>query len=111
MDNCIFCKIRDEIINSKKYYEDDDFFVIADISPKAKKHYLMIPKNHYKLLEDQIENDIKVLGKMLNTLPKISKQLGIEGGYRIIINQGENGGQEVPHLHIHVLGGEKLKNF
>ena len=108
MENCIFCKIRDGVINSKKYYEDDNFFIIADISPKAKKHYLAIPKNHYPLLANQIEKDVEVLGKILNTIPKLESELGIEGGYRLIINQGENGGQEVPHLHVHILGGEKL---
>ena len=108
MENCIFCKIRDGIINSKKYYEDENFFIIADISPKAKKHYLAIPKNHYALLANQTEKDAEVLGKMLNTIPKLERELGIEGGYRLIINQGENGGQEVAHLHVHILGGEKL---
>jgi len=108
MDNCIFCKIAKGIINSKKYYEDDDFFIIADISPKAKKHYLMIPKVHYKLIADQTQNDNLVLAKMIAKIPVLQHELGLDGGYRIIINQGENGGQEVPHLHVHVLGGEKL---
>lgn len=111
MNNCIFCMIANGQINSKKFYEDNDFFIIADINPKAKKHYLMIPKNHYKLLENQTEQDNQVLAKMLKTLPSLVKDLGLEGGYRIIINQDENGGQEVPHLHVHVLGGEKLKGF
>lgn len=111
MDNCIFCKIAKGEINSKKYYEDDDFFIIADISPKAKKHYLMIPKRHYKLLSEQTENDRVVLAKMLEKLTALQSQLGLDGGYRIIINQDDNGGQEVPHLHVHVLGGEKLKSF
>lgn len=111
MENCIFCKIRDGIINSKKYYEDKDFFIIADISPKAKKHYLMIPKRHYKLIREQTEQDRHVLAKMLAKLNELQSELGLDGGYRLIINQDDDGGQEVPHIHIHVLGGEKLKDM
>lgn len=111
MENCIFCKIRDGVINSKKYYEDEDFFIIADISPKAKKHYLMIPKRHYKLIKEQTEQDRQVLAKMLAKLSELQSELGLDGGYRLIINQDDDGGQEVPHLHIHVLGGEKLKDM
>ena len=111
MEECIFCKIRDGVINSKKYYEDEDFFIIADIAPKTKKHYLMIPKRHYKLLSQQTQEDMQVFSKMIATLSKLQQQLGLDGGYRIIINQDDDGGQEVPHLHIHVLGGEKLSNM
>lgn len=111
MENCIFCKINKGEIPSPKYYEDEDFFIIADISPKAKKHYLMIPKHHYAYLSEQNAKDVEILGKMLNKLPQLAKQLGLEDGYRIIINQGENGRQEVKHLHVHVLGGEKLSSF
>lgn len=108
MEKCIFCKIRDGEINSKKYYEDEDSFIIANISPKAKKHYLFIPKRHYKLLADQTAKDTEVLGKMLAKIPTLAKELGIENGFRLIINQGDDSGQEVPHLHVHILGGEKL---
>ena len=108
MNDCIFCKINIGEIPSKKFYEDDNFFIIQDINPKANKHYLAIPKKHYALLSEQEQDDIIVLGKILNTIPKIAKQLGIENGYRLIINQGEDGRQEVKHLHIHILGGEKL---
>ncbi len=108
MDNCIFCKINRGEINSKKYYEDEDFFIISDINPKARLHYLMIPKHHYALIGEQTEKDVEILGKMLNKLSKLAHELGLQDGYRVIINQGENGGQEVPHLHVHVLGGEKL---
>ena len=108
MGHCVSCKIRDGVIPSKKFYEDEDFFIIADVNPKAKKHYLMIPKNHYALLEQQSNKDNEVIAKMLKVLPTLAKELGLENGYRIIINQGSDGGQEVAHLHIHVLGGEKL---
>lgn len=105
---CIFCKIRDGEINSKKYYEDENSFIIADINPKAKKHYLFIPKNHYGLISQQTETDKIVLAEMLNNISSLEKELGIENGYRLIINQGEDGRQEVKHLHVHILGGEKL---
>ena len=71
----------------------------------------MIPKHHYKLISEQSEQDRQILTKMLAKLVEIQDQLGLTDGYRIIINQGNYGGQEVPHLHIHILGGEKLKNF
>ena len=105
---CIFCKIRDGEIESKKFYEDENSFMIADISPKAKKHYLFIPKRHYALLSEQTENDCVILGKMLAKIPALAGSLGIENGYRLIINQGADSGQEVPHLHVHILGGEKI---
>ena len=108
MEDCIFCKIRDGIIPSPKVYEDDDFFIISDIHPKAKRHYLAIPNNHYALIIEQSKNDVELLGKILNKIPNLASQLGIEDGYRLIINQGKNGRQEVKHLHVHILGGEKL---
>ena len=109
MENCIFCKIRDGIIPSKKFYEDENMFVIADIEPRANKHYLMIPKNHYKLLSQMSESDREILGKCFATLASIAPTvLGLENGYRLIINQGDDAGQTVPHLHVHVVGGEKL---
>lgn len=107
---CIFCKIRDGEISSKKYYEDENSFIIADISPKAKKHYLFIPKNHYKLLSQQSKEDVKILGEMLAKIPLLQDELGLQNGYRLIVNQGDDANQEVAHLHIHILGGEKLKD-
>jgi len=105
---CIFCKILNKEINSEIVYEEEDFFVINDIAPKAKKHYLFIPKNHYKLLSEANVNDVKILSNILTKIPTLAQKLGLEEGYRLIINQGDNGGQIVPHLHIHILGGEKL---
>jgi len=108
MNNCIFCKILKKEINSEIVYENDDFFVINDIAPKAKKHYLFIPKNHYKLISEQTQADKEVFLKMLGAIPALASTLGLEEGYRLVINQGEYGGQVVHHLHVHVLGGEKL---
>ena len=111
MENCIFCKIVAGEIPSPRLYEDDKMIVIKDIEPKAKLHYLCIPKTHFALLSEMDESKAEILKHCFETIAKIEKQLGLEGGYRVIINQGENGGQTVHHLHIHLLGGEKLSDF
>ena len=106
--DCVFCKIINGEIPSKKAYEDKNCIIIEDITKKAKLHYLLIPKRHYALLEETTLKDQIILGKCLMKFQKIKKELGLINGYRLIINQGEDGGQEVKHLHIHILGGEKL---
>lgn len=108
MDDCIFCKIADGKIPSKTFYEDDSMFIIADIEPKAKLHYLMIPKRHYKLLSEMTDADAETLARCFKTLAGIAPSLGLAGGYRLVINQGDDAGQTVPHLHVHILGGQKM---
>ena len=108
MNDCVFCKIRDGVIPSPKLYEDDEVFLIRDIEPKAKCHYLMIPKRHFKLLGEMTEDDRAMLGRAFAKIAELAPSLGLENGYRVIINQGDDGGQTVFHLHIHILGGEKL---
>lgn len=108
MENCIFCKIKDGIIPSQKVFENEYFFVIKDIQPLAKQHYLAIPKKHFKLLSDLDDLGLKQLENIFLTLPKIADSLGLQNGYRLIINQGNDAGQTVPHLHVHILGGEVL---
>ncbi len=108
MNECIFCKIRDGVIPSEKLYEDDVFFVIRDISPKAKLHYLAIPKSHYKLFSEMTEKDEGNLGKIIRKISEIAPSLGLSNGYRLIVNQGDDAVQTVFHLHIHILGGERL---
>lgn len=103
MENCIFCKIIKGEINSPKLYEDEDCIIIKDINPKARLHYLLIPKKHYALIKDQTNADAINLGLIINKLNMLEEELGLQNGYRLQINQGENGGQEVPHLHIHIL--------
>lgn len=105
---CIFCEIIKGNIKSEILYEDEKFIVIKDIEPKAKYHYLAIPKNHYKLLAEQSENEAIDLGYILNKIPTLTNLLHLENGYRLIINQGDDAGQTVHHLHIHILAGEKL---
>lgn len=111
MENCIFCKIIAGEIPSPRLYEDDKMIVIRDIEPKAKLHYLCIPKTHFAAFSEMDDVRAELVNHCFRKLPELEKTLGLEGGYRVIINQGENGGQTVPHLHIHLLGGEPLGDF
>ncbi len=108
MDNCIFCKIRDGVINSEKLYEDDVFFVIRDLNPQAPIHLLAIVKDHHKYLSELDEAGMQDIAHILSYMSKHAKDFKLDAGYRVIINQGENAGQTVPHIHIHFLGGKKL---
>ena len=111
MENCIFCKIVAGEIPSPRLYEDEQMIVIRDIDPKAKLHYLCIPKTHFALLSEMDSEKAEIVKHCFQVIPTLEKPLGLEEGYRVIINQGENGGQTVHHLHIHLLGGEKLGGF
>lgn len=106
--NCIFCKIIDGKIPSAKVYEDDKMLVFKDIEPKAKVHLLAIGKDHFKLLSEMDAGRSKLLSNMLEKIPEIAAANGCENGFRLVINQGEDAGQTVFHLHIHILGGETL---
>jgi histidine triad (HIT) family protein len=109
MNDCIFCKIIKGEIPTKKFYEDKHCIIIEDINKIAKKHYLLIPKNHYALLEEAKLKDQISLGKSLKKLTTLKQELGLENGYRLIVNQGKDAGQTVHHLHLHILGGELLR--
>jgi histidine triad (HIT) family protein len=106
--DCIFCKIIKGEIPSSKVYEDEKMYVFKDIEPKAKVHLLAVPKQHYKLLSELNEERAKTLTYMLEKIPQIAKDNGCENGYRLVINQGDDAGQTVFHLHIHILGGQNL---
>lgn len=108
MDNCIFCKIIAGDIPSVKVYEDDNMIIINDIQPQAVKHYLLVPKKHYANIIEMTEEDSVILGKCLKKLSTIIDELGLENGFRLVSNKGANGCQSVEHLHIHIIGGEKL---
>lgn len=110
MSDCLFCKIIAGDIPSNKVYEDDDFLAFHDIAPKADTHLLVIPKKHIVNLDDLSPADQELMGKLLLTIPKIAKQEGLEG-YRTITNTGAKGGQEVFHMHFHILGGNQLPGF
>lgn len=106
--NCVFCRILRGEIPSQKVYEDDKMLVFKDIEPKAKVHLLAIGKDHFKLLSEMDESRAELVKYMLEKIPSIAAENGCEKGYRLVINQGENAGQTVFHLHIHILGGETL---
>ena len=109
MEDCIFCKIVKGEIPSSKVYEDEDILAFKDINPVTPVHILVIPKKHIESLNDIEAEDEKLLGKIFLTIKKIAKEQGIaEKGYRVVNNCGEDGGQEVKHLHFHILGGKKL---
>jgi histidine triad (HIT) family protein len=107
-DNCIFCKIIKGEIPSSKVYEDNKMYVFKDIEPKAKVHLLAVPKDHYKLLSELNEERAQTLAYMLEKIPQIAKDNGCTNGYRLVVNQGDDAGQTVFHLHIHILGGEEM---
>lgn len=107
-DNCLFCKIIQGKIPSAKVYEDDKMLVFKDIEPKAKVHLLAVAKDHFKLLSEMDEERAELVKYMLEKIPAIAAQNGCENGYRLVVNQGEDAGQTVFHLHIHILGGETL---
>ena len=111
MENCIFCKIIAGEIPSPRLYEDDKMIVIRDIEPKAKLHYLCIPKVHFALLSEMDETGAEIVKHCFQTIPTLQEKLGLQDGYRVVINQGFNAGQTVHHLHIHLLGGEVLGDF
>ena len=106
--DCIFCKIIRGEIPSSKVYEDDKMLVFKDIEPKAKVHLLAVPKNHFKLLSEMDGERAEILNYMFKKIPEIATQNGLENGYRLVINQGDDAGQTVFHLHVHILGGEAL---
>ena len=108
MDNCIFCKIVAGEIPSAKVYEDDKMLVFKDIEPKAKVHLLCVPKEHFAFLSEADEKRAALIGSMLQTVGAHYKEWGLQEGYRVVINQGENAGQTVMHLHMHLL--HKLRN-
>ncbi len=106
--NCVFCKIVAGEIPSQKVYEDDKMLVFRDIEPKAKVHLLAVAKDHFKLLSEMDGERAELLKYMLCKIPEIAAENGCGNGYRLVINQGEDAGQMVFHLHIHILGGEIL---
>ena len=108
MNDCLFCKIIAGEIPANKVYEDDDMLIFKDIDPKAKNHHLCIPKSHFKLLAEMTDEQAELVKKCLKKIPTLVKELGLENGYRLVINQGEDAGQTVFHLHIHILSGQKM---
>ena len=105
MDNCLFCKIVRGEIPSRKVYEDDSVLAFHDIKPARPVHLLVIPKQHITSLETVGDADAPVLGRLLAVAGRLASENGSPDGFRVIINNGRVGGQEVPHLHAHIVGG------
>lgn len=103
--NCIFCKIAQGQIPAQKVYEDEELLAFKDIHPKAPLHLLIIPRAHIVSLQEVDAAHAQILGKMLVLAPRLARENGSPDGFRTIINTGRVGGQEVYHLHVHVLGG------
>lgn len=105
--NCIFCKIVAGQIPARKAYEDDELLVFHDIHPWAPVHVLVIPKQHIATHADVGPEHVPLLGRMLALAPRLMQELGVTNGFRTVINTGRDGGQEVYHLHMHVMGGPR----
>jgi histidine triad (HIT) family protein len=105
--NCIFCKIVKGEIPSRKVYEDEELVVFHDIHPAAPVHLLMVPREHFDSLDTAEPRHERLLGKMQLLAPRLAREQGATNGYRVVTNNGPDGGQEVLHLHVHVLGGPR----
>jgi len=105
VSDCIFCKIVDGKIPAQKVFEDEDIFAFRDINPARPVHILVIPKKHITSLANVTSEDAPILGSILLKANEIAVAEGSTDGFRVIINTGRVGGQEVPHLHAHVVGG------
>ena len=106
---CVFCQIVSGEIPADKVYEDENYLAFKDIRPKAPVHILIIPKKHIEKLADIDDSNKHIMGDMTVIANKIARELGIDKtGYRIVINNGPDAGQEVYHIHMHLLGGKRL---
>ncbi len=108
MNDCLFCKIIAGDIPSAKVYEDEHVYAFRDINPQAPVHVLIVPKEHVCCADAITAENSALVAHVFEAVPKIAKAEGLTGGYRVINNCGEDGGQTVMHLHFHLIGGEKL---
>ncbi len=110
MVDCLFCKIINKEINSDILFEDDDVLAFKDINPQAPIHFLIVPKKHISTINDLQQEDEKITGKMILIAQSLAKQENIhEKGYRLVFNCNSEGGQEVYHIHLHLLGGRPMQ--
>jgi histidine triad (HIT) family protein len=105
--SCLFCRIVAGQIPAKKVYEDDQMVAFHDIHPWAPVHILIIPKQHVPSMVEVGEADAPLLGRMMAISPRLMRELGVTNGFRHVVNTGRDGMQEVPHLHLHVMGGPR----
>ena len=107
--DCLFCKIIAGEIPSEKVYEDEKVYVFRDINPQAPTHMLVIPKKHLDSLDQVTEEDAELMAHVPLVIAQLAKEEGLDKGYRVVVNTGEEGGQSVKHLHFHLLGGRSLQ--
>jgi len=106
LEDCLFCKIGNGLISSKFVHEDKHCYAIADITPQAPTHILVIPKRHYAnvtALDDKL-----LMGELFCTAAQVARSANLNSGFRLVVNTGADGGQSVGHLHIHVMGGRQM---
>ena len=108
MGDCVFCKIAEKEIPSNIVYEDDQIICFHDLEPQAPVHVLIIPKKHIASMDDVSADDLELMGYIMTKVKEIAKTLGLENGYRLVNNCGEDGFQTVKHLHFHLLGKRKM---
>lgn len=109
--DCVFCKIVVGEIPAERLYEDEQVIAFRDLAPKAEVHLLVVPKRHIASLEALTPADDELIAHCMRVLPRLAQAQGLNSGFRTIINTGNGGGQEVFHLHIHLLGGARLPGF
>ena len=106
---CIFCRIVSGEVSAKKVYEDDDVVAFEDIRPQAPVHILIIPKRHIATVNDLTESDAQLVGRLVLVVKRIAAERGVaERGYRLVLNCNRDSGQEVFHIHLHLLGGRRF---
>ncbi len=109
--DCIFCRIVAGKVPSQVIYQDEEIFAFRDINPMAPTHVLVIPKKHIDSLADVADGETPLIGRMVKIANRIAREEAVaESGYRLIISSGKEGGQIVPHLHMHLLGGRNLSS-
>ena len=106
--SCLFCKIIEGSIPSGTVFQDDLAYAFADINPQAPVHVLIVPREHIGSLDNTDKKDSALLGHLLSTAAEIARTKQLDGGYRIVVNTGQDGGQTVDHLHLHLLGGRPM---
>jgi len=110
MEDCVFCNIVNKTVEAEILYENDNLIVIRDILPKAPVHLLIIPKKHVLSINHLLGGDKDLIVEMVYTAKEMAEKFGVgTSGYKLIFNVGRDGGQVIPHLHLHLLGGKKLE--
>jgi histidine triad (HIT) family protein len=109
MEQDVFCRIVEGVISTNRLHDDERVLAFTDINPQAPVHIIVIPKKHFSSLNDLTEKDEDLVGHMLLVAQKLAREQGVAtAGYRLVLNCGPHGGQVVPHLHLHLLGGREL---